>query len=97
MARQEKSLTVCLEMLQDCLGTDGVIGCLFDEDDGLQRVAFIVADTAGTAYRPSRYLVAAVWNRTEQGTVAIEYLGAGNMPAPQVGMRRFANAARTTE
>ena len=36
-------------MLQDCLGTDGVIGCLFDEDDGLQRVAFIVADTAGTA------------------------------------------------
>ena len=70
-------------MLQDCLGTDGVIGCLFDEDDGLQRVAFIVADTAGTAYRPSRYLVAAVWNRTEQGTVAIEYPGVGNMPAPQ--------------
>ena len=75
-----------LEMLQDCLGTDGVIGCLFDEDDGLQRVAFIVADTAGTAYRPSRYLVAAVWNRTEQGTVAIEYPGVGNMPAPQGGM-----------
>lgn len=52
---------------------------------------------AGTAYRPSRYLVVAVWKWTEQGTVAIEYLGAGNMPAPQVGMRRFANAARTTE
>ena len=42
--------------------------------------------TAGTAYRPSRYLVAAVWNRTEQGTVAIEYPGVGNMPAPQGGM-----------
>ena len=75
----------------------GVIRCLFDEYNGLQRAAFIVTDTAGTAYRPSRYLVVAVWKWTEQGTVAIEYLGAGNMPAPQVGMRRFANAARTTE
>jgi len=85
------------EMLHGCLGTDGVIRCLFDEYNGLQRAAFIVTDTAGTAYRPSRYLVVAVWKWTEQGTVAIEYLGAGNMPAPQVGMRRFANAARTTE
>ena len=58
------------EMLHGCLGTDGVIRCLFDEYNGLQRAAFIVTDTAGTAYRPSRYLVVAVWKWTEQGTVA---------------------------
>ena len=38
------------EMLHGCLGTDGVIRCLFDEYNGLQRAAFIVTDTAGTAY-----------------------------------------------